>query len=605
MTILEHISQMKLGVLDRAFDGWTDERTVGRGYGYVDNVIELAATENLLAGVVDGTTRYYTNVRLEKDGELEAICSCPVGKRCKHSVALILKAQQMLFTQVQVPSTIPEEWITRPQERAREVERMREEKLRQQRLETEKRAAEQAYEEECGRKREDAFWRDFSAVREAVLALCRNDSFEKIKAAAETFLEWADDDELYQHPQLSQKVWGAVNPTMDVVLETFEVNGVDPADTIIWAYELTAPDRGLSIGDRLEALKSSPAGQYAHAMIWEEVAHRIQGKLDEIPVSDYSVGDCHSRPWYWVEALCAAWERAGNVEKVTDCYLKFVSRIGNWREVAHYLNRHQLYDKAIEIVREGVKVCLDSGEYDNDYDAQLQDPLADAFSGKGDHMKAAAILAEDFLANGTAEKYRKTLIEADKAGVREEVRKGLIHALETGRNPAGIITFKFQPAKQEFEWRPVPKPVVYRIKLTSPETPPWPLPWANEGIRLFDSRWTDFKSSCQSDMEFLLKLALLDGDEAEIARRFDDLPETPYNGGMPLEGAQAEMCEMVMAAMKGYRDDIVQRLSTKRKSCYVREDRNGVKCAVRVIKRLGENSDDTFLDWPTAMGSWK
>ena len=189
MTILEHISQMKLGVLDRAFDGWTDERTVGRGYGYVDNVIELAATENLLAGVVDGTTRYYTNVRLEKDGELEAICSCPVGKRCKHSVALILKAQQMLFTQVQVPSTIPEEWITRPQERAREVERMREEKLRQQRLETEKRAAEQAYEEECGRKREDAFWRDFSAVREAVLALCRNDSFEKIKAAAETFLE--------------------------------------------------------------------------------------------------------------------------------------------------------------------------------------------------------------------------------------------------------------------------------------------------------------------------------------------------------------------------------------------------------------------------------
>ena len=524
MTILEHISQMKLGVLDRAFDGWTDERTVGRGYGYVDNVIELAATENLLAGVVDGTTLYYTNVRLEKDGELEAICSCPVGKRCKHSVALILKAQQMLFTQVQVPSTIPEEWITRPQERAREVERLREEKLRQQRLETEKRAAEQAYEEECGRKREDAFWRDFSAVREAVLALCRNDSFEKIKAAAETFLEWADADELYQHPQLSQKVWGAVNPTMDVVLETFEVNGVDPADTIIWAYELTAPDRGLSIGDRLEALKSSPAGKYAHAMIWEEVAHRIQGKLDEIPVSDYSVGDCHSRPWDWVEALCAAWERAGNVEKVTDCYLKFVSRIGNWREVAHYLNRRQLYDKAIEIVREGVKVCLDSGEYDNDYDAQLQDPLADAFSGKGDHMKAAAILAEDFLANGTVEKYRKTLSEADKAGVREEVRKGLIHALETGRNPAGIITFKFQPAKQEFEWRPVPKPVVYRIKLTSPETPPWPLPWANEGIRLFDSRWTDFKSSCQSDMEFLLTLALLDGDEAEIARRFDDLP---------------------------------------------------------------------------------
>ena len=604
MTILEHILQMKLGALDGAFDGWTDERTVGRGYGYVDNVVELAATENLLAGVVEGSTRYYTNVRLEKSGELEAICSCPVGKRCKHSVALILKAQQILVAQAQVPSTIPEEWTTRPLERAREVERKREEKCRQQRLEEEKRAAQQAYEEECERKREEAFWQDFSAVREAVLASCRKDSFEKIKAVAETFLEWADDDDLYRYPGLNHKVWDTVGPTMDVVLETFEANGVDPVDAIIWTYELTAPDRGLSIGDRLEALKSSPAGKYAQLMIWEEVAHRIQKKLDEIPEADYSVGDCHSRPWYWVEALCAAWERAGNVEKVTDCYLKFVSRIGNWREVAHYLNRRQLYDKAIEIVREGVKAGLDSGDYDNDYDAQLQNPLADAFSGKGDHLKAAAILAEDFLANGTVEKYRKALIEADKAGVREEVRKGLIHALETGRNPAGIITFKFEPAKQEFEWRPVPKPVVYQIKLTSPETPTWPLPWANEGIRLFDSRWEDFKSSCQSDMEFLLVLALLDGDKSEIARRFDDLPETPNNGGFPLEGRKAEMCEMVMAAMKGFRDDIVQRLSTLRKSCYVREDRDGVKCAVRVIKRLGEASDDTFLDWPTAMGSW-
>ena len=97
-------------------------------------------------------------------------------------------------------------------------------------------------------------------------------------------------------------------------------------------------------------------------------------------------------------------------------------------------------------------------------------------------------------------------------------------------------------------------------------------------------------------------LALLDGDKAEIVRRFDDLPETPNNGGFPLEGWKAEMCEMVMVAMKGYRDDIVGRLARLRKSCYVREDRDGVKCAVRTIKRLGEDSDKSFLDWPTAMG---
>ena len=610
MTILEHILQMKLGVLDGAFDGWTDERTVGRGYGYVDNVIELAAAKDLLAGVVEGGTRYYTSVRLSGNGELEASCSCPVLKRCKHSVALILKAQQMLVNQVQVPSVIPEEWITRPLERAREVERKREEKRRQQRLEEGKRAAQQAYEEERERKREEAFWRDFSAVREAVLASCRNDSFEKIKVAAETFLEWADDDELYQHPQLSQKVWGAVDPTMAAVIETFESNGVDPTDTIIWAYELNAPDRGLSIGDRLESLRNSPEGQYAQPSVWEKLANRFQEKLDEMPEADYSVGDCLSRPWYWIHSLHEAWERAGKVGKAIDCYLKYVPRIGNWREVAQYLNRHQLNDKAIEIAREGVKASRMSGGYGGDYYVRLQEPLADAFSAKGDYLKATAIRAEVFLDRIGAYDEKRSIIqfnqvldEAEKAGVREQVRKALIHALETGLNPTSLATLKFTPVKQEFDWKPVPKPVVYRIKTTSPETPPWPLPCANEGIRLFDSRWQDCEWFCQQDMEFLLKLAIVGGDKAEIARRFDDLPETPNNGGFPLEGGKAEMCELVMAAMKGYREDIVARLAKLRKYCYVREDRNGVECAVRVFRELGEASADAFPDWPTAMGA--
>ena len=602
MTILEYISQMKLGADGGALVGWTDAGTVERGCGYVERVKEVAATEELLAGVVEGTTRYYTNVRIEGNGFLDAICSCPVGKRCKHSVALILKARQMMFDRMQIQSTIPSEWTSRPEERIREIERKIEEEWRQQKLEDERRVAQQVHEKECERECEDAFWRDFSSVREAVLASCRKDTFEKIKAATETFLEWADDDELYQHPQLSQKVWGAVDPTMAVVIETFEANGVDPVDTITWAYELNAPDRGLSIGNRLESLRNSPEGQYAQPSVWEKLANRFQVKLDEIPEDEGSE--------YWVEALRESWERAGKVEKAIDCYLKYVSRIGNWLKVANYLNGHQLHDKAIEIAREGVKASRMSGGYGGDYYVQLQEPLAEAFSAKGDYLKAAAIRAEVFLGRigAYAEKrsvtqFNKILLEAENAGVRERVRKALIHALETGRNPLSIATYKFYPAKQEFDWKPVPKPVAYRIKTTSPETPSWPLPWANEGVRLFDSRWQDCNGTCQQDMEFLLKLALVGGDKAEIARRFDDLPETPNNGGFPLESEKAEMCELVMAAMKGYRDDIVARLAKLRKYCYVREDRDGVECAVRVFRELGEASADAFPDWQAAMGA--
>ena len=119
--ILQHIAGMDLGVLSQGLDGWTDLRTVARGFGYVEKVKELAATDDLLAGVVDGMTRYFTNVRIAENGELEAFCSCPVGKRCKHAVALILKVWRMVKAQEEIPSTIAGEWV-------KAVERKQEEK---------------------------------------------------------------------------------------------------------------------------------------------------------------------------------------------------------------------------------------------------------------------------------------------------------------------------------------------------------------------------------------------------------------------------------------------------------------------------------------------
>lgn len=594
--ILQHIAGMDLSVPSQGLGGWTDFRMVERGFGYVKKVKELAAADDLLAGVVDGTTRYFTNVRIAENGELEAFCSCPVGKRCKHAVALILKAWRMVKSQEEIPSTIAEEWV-------KAVERKQEEKQYYQRLAVEQREAQRAYEEKCEQECEDAFWRDFNAVREAVFASCREDSVEKIKAAVVTFLEWTDDEELYRHPRLCREVGDALSPTMAAVFETFEANDVDAADMIVWSYELTDPERGFNIGERFEALQNSPSGKYAQPQVWERVACCLKEKLDGIADDDYSIDDSCSRPWYLVEALRTAWERAGKTERAIECYLKHVSRLGNWHEVVRYLIQHQMYDKAIEIAREGVKASQMSGEYGNDYDVELQDPLADAFSGKGDHLQATAIRAEAFLdrigaydEKRTVAQFNRILEEAEKAGIREQVRKALIHTLETGLNPSSIVTYEFHPAVQEFDWKPVPKPVVYQIKTTCLETPLWPLLWANEGVRLFDSRWQDHRGFCQQDMEFLLKLALADGDKAEIARRFDDLPETPNAGGFPLEGAKAEMCESVLAAMKGYRGDIVARLAQMRKYCYVTKDEGGLKSAVRVIKRLGESAHSTYWE---------
>ena len=57
---------------------------------------------------------------------------------------------------------------------------------------------------------------------------------------------------------------------------------------------------------------------------------------------------------------------------------------------------------------------------------------------------------------------------------------------------------------------------------------------------------------CQVDRVFLLRLALVEGDKDEIARRFCDLPEFPWG-----EWA-SELLERVKDAMKGVRPDIVE-----------------------------------------------
>ena len=58
--ILQYIAGMDLGVLSQGLGGWTDSRMGGRGFGDVKKVKELAATDDLLAGGVDGTAHYFT-----------------------------------------------------------------------------------------------------------------------------------------------------------------------------------------------------------------------------------------------------------------------------------------------------------------------------------------------------------------------------------------------------------------------------------------------------------------------------------------------------------------------------------------------------------------
>ena len=76
---------------------WSDPRSVERGKKYVSNVdAPHGLPDGGLIAVVHGTHAYYTKLSVGENGQLQGVCSCPVGLRCKHCVALALVAAKQL-----------------------------------------------------------------------------------------------------------------------------------------------------------------------------------------------------------------------------------------------------------------------------------------------------------------------------------------------------------------------------------------------------------------------------------------------------------------------------------------------------------------------------
>ena len=76
---------------------WSDARSVERGRGYLSRVEPpVLFPDGGLVAEVHGTDDYYAKLRVDASGRLEGLCTCPVGVRCKHCVALALTAAKRL-----------------------------------------------------------------------------------------------------------------------------------------------------------------------------------------------------------------------------------------------------------------------------------------------------------------------------------------------------------------------------------------------------------------------------------------------------------------------------------------------------------------------------
>ena len=76
---------------------WSDARSVERGRGYLSRVEPpVLFPDGGLVAEVHGSDDYYAKLRVDASGRLEGVCTCPVGVRCKHCVALALTAAKRL-----------------------------------------------------------------------------------------------------------------------------------------------------------------------------------------------------------------------------------------------------------------------------------------------------------------------------------------------------------------------------------------------------------------------------------------------------------------------------------------------------------------------------
>ena len=143
----EKLKNLLAAATDESLFAWTDPKTVGRAYGYLEKVDGLSFIEGQgVVAKVHGTEDYYTRVFCDGGGNLESECSCPVGHRCKHAVAMVICASRQLGKGVPISECSTESEFWRSAENALEkanarlVERER--KILEQRVAKEREEAE-------------------------------------------------------------------------------------------------------------------------------------------------------------------------------------------------------------------------------------------------------------------------------------------------------------------------------------------------------------------------------------------------------------------------------------------------------------------------------
>ena len=520
----EKLTALLADVTDEWLFAWTDPKMVGRAYGYLDKVegITLVDGQGIVA-LAHGTDDYYTRVFIDDDGALDAVCSCPVGHRCKHAVAVILNVSKKIKDGGSIAEDTTDCEIWKAAESALAAAKAkieeRERKILEQRLAKER--EEEEVRQRIERRRNEAL-ATFDAFLERVRDYQSRGDYDGVLKVLDEACKNTDDD--FDIEPYGGELYDLIEEMSKVAIEALRCCKMSDSEKILFAHDVETPYR-YYVSPRFlydEYWKEESATKFS-VDVWHEVGDALKARLDD----DAFVEGCgYHALCHTVYGACEAYWRAGRGEDAFALRRIFAAKTDSWSSCADDLCRLGRRDDAKTFLlgaREFVR-SPDGEEWDNG--SGLIEKLAEIYAGEGKFAYAAALLAENWLSlvgglDYCGDQYglERILDMAGKAGCRRKVFAALAYAVDTRIPPLGVTS------KEESIWfpheKPFPPPFTGRT-----QQPPWPLPpsgldfGVSNPLFQLNAHWWEAEV-------VIIRVAIKEGLLDEAAQRYKVLPSRP------------------------------------------------------------------------------
>ena len=540
------LQSLLANVTDERLFVWTDPKMVGRAYGYLGKVEGLAYVGGRgIVARVHGTSDYYTRVFVGGDGELESVCSCPVGHRCKHAVAAIVSVARKIRDGGSVPENTQDCEIWKAAESALAAAKAKLEEREMERRRAKEREEEE-YRQYVEKRRSEALAKFGAFLERARDCQARGDYDGVLKALDEACRNTNDD--IYIEPYGSE-LYDKIEEISKVAVKALECCKKPDAEKILFAHDVEAPYRYyVSPAFLYDAYWKEDGAAKFPAAVWHEVGDDLKSRLDDdsfVKGCGYH-GLCHA-----VCGACDAYWRAGRGDDAFELRKRFAAKTDSWGSCADDLCRLGRRDDAKTFLLEARDFVRSpqNGEWEDGHD--LIDKLAEVYAGEGNFAYAAALLAENWLSLvgifrhcSDNSRLERVLDMAGKAGCGREVFFALAYEIDTGYPLRGKVFKNWQS--------PISKP------------PTWPLPPTGLDLGIdrplftIDAHWLEAEI-------VLIRVAIKEGLLDEAAQRYKVLPPSLCGRfGVSCEDGLTDFEREVQKALAGKYSYVADKLASVR-----------------------------------------